>query len=123
MANKMAEKNKRASQEMLPPKPKAKSVETTSVAKSQASKTMQHNAKAKPQAKRPSALQARLRANRFTRFILDAYLELRHKVTWPSVENARNMTIAVVLISAAIGAFLGLVDLGLSQLFFLIAGK
>lgn len=54
-------------------------------------------------------------------FILDAYYELRHKVTWPTFLEARNMTIIVILLSAAIGLVLGMVDLGLYQLFLLIS--
>ena len=49
----------------------------------------------------------RLRTNRYFRFILDAYYELRHKVTWPSFKEARNMTVVVILISAAVGLVLG----------------
>src|SRR5258708_36784972 len=64
---------------------------------------------------------ARWRSNRYVRFVLDAYYELRHKVTWPSFNEARNMTIAVILLSAAIGLLLGAADLGLTQLFFLIS--
>ena len=60
------------------------------------------------------------------RFVLDAYYELRHKVTWPSFNEARNMTIAVLLLSAAVGAVLGAADFGLQHLYFLLihaAGK
>ncbi len=64
---------------------------------------------------------ARWRSNRYVRFVLDAYYELRHKVTWPSFNEARNMTIAGILLSAAIGLLLGAADLGLTQLFFLIS--
>jgi preprotein translocase SecE subunit len=60
---------------------------------------------------------ARIRKNRFGRFILDAYYELRHKVTWPSFEQARNMTIAVILLSAVIGGLLFGLDFGLQKVF------
>jgi len=73
------------------------------------------------ESKSPSPWQVRIRNNRGVRFIFDAYYELRHKVTWPSFNEARNMTIAVVLISAAVGLVLGAVDLGLYQLFILIS--
>jgi preprotein translocase SecE subunit len=84
-------------------------------------------AESKPAARRESrssspTLMARIRSNRFGRFILEAYYELRHKVTWPTFEEARNMTIAVVLISVAIGALIAAVDFGLYQLFLLIIG-
>ena len=69
--------------------------------------------------KAPSAAQ-NLRNNRIVRFFFEAYYELRHKVTWPTFEQARNLTIVVLVLSAALGILLSLVDLGLSQLFFLI---
>jgi preprotein translocase SecE subunit len=74
----------------------------------------------KSQSKDPSSWQVRLRSNRYIRFVLDAYYELRHKVTWPSFNEARNMTIAVILLSAAIGAVLGLADFGLQHLYVLL---
>ena len=70
--------------------------------------------------KAPSATLTRLRNNRAARFLLEAYYELRHKVTWPTLEEARNMTVVVILLSVAIGLILGLADLGLSQLYLLI---
>jgi len=70
-----------------------------------------------------SSLITRLRSNSIGRFIYEAYYELLHKVTWPTFEQARNMTIAVILISGAIGLLLGLVDLGLYQLFLHIVGR
>jgi len=74
----------------------------------------------KSQSRGPSNWQVRLRNNRSIRFVLDAYYELRHKVTWPSFNEARNMTIAVLLLSAAIGALLGLADFGLQHLYVLL---
>ena len=74
----------------------------------------------KSQSKGPSNWQVRLRSNRSIRFVLDAYYELRHKVTWPSFNEARNMTIAVILLSAAVGALLGLADFGLQHLYVLL---
>ncbi len=83
-------------------------------------------ADSKPAARRESksspSLMARVRNNRIGRFILEAYYELRHKVTWPTFEQARNMTIAVIIISAAIGLIIGAADFGLTNLFFLIIG-
>ena len=72
------------------------------------------------QSKGPSNWQVRLRNNRSFRFVLDAYYELRHKVTWPSFNEARNMTIAVILLSAAVGALLGIADYGLQNLYVLL---
>ena len=69
-----------------------------------------------------SSLMARIRRNRIGRFILEAYYELRHKVTWPTFVQARNMTIAVIVISVIIGAIIAAADFGLYQLFLLIIG-
>ena len=74
----------------------------------------------KSQSKGRSSWQVRLRSNRSIRFVLDAYYELRHKVTWPSFNEARNMTIAVILLSAAVGALLGIADYGLQNLYVLL---
>jgi preprotein translocase SecE subunit len=71
--------------------------------------------------KQPSWL-ARFRQNRLGNFVYEAYYELRHKVTWPTFEEARNMTFVVVVLSAVIGAFLAAVDYGLYNLFLLISG-
>ena len=65
----------------------------------------------------------RLRNGRVGRFITEAYYELRHKVTWPTFEEARNMTIVVIIISVVIGGILGLVDYGLYNLFLYISGR
>jgi preprotein translocase SecE subunit len=91
----------------------------------QESKTVRRDNKgsftAKPSsAKGPAKWQIRLRGNRYVRFILDAYYELRHKVTWPTFHEARNMTFVVLLLSAAIGIFLGVVDYGLQSLYILL---
>ena len=89
--------------------------------KVQESKTVRRDNKSSSSSKSPSAMQVRLRNNRYIRFILDAYYELRHKVTWPSFNEARNMTIAVILLSLAVGIILGAADEGLYQLFLLIS--
>ncbi|GCE10885.1 preprotein translocase subunit SecE [Tengunoibacter tsumagoiensis] len=72
--------------------------------------------------KTQSSILAPLRNNKFGRFLIDAYYELRHKVTWPTFLQARNMTVAVVAISVVIGGILALLDLGLFRLFLLITG-
>jgi preprotein translocase SecE subunit len=72
------------------------------------------------ESKGPSTLETRIRNNRIGRFMLEAYYELRHKVTWPTFEEARNMTFVVIGLSVAVGAVLGLADYGLQQLFLLI---
>lgn len=73
------------------------------------------------EARGSTSLATRFRQSRIGRFILEAYYELRHKVTWPTFEEARNMTIAVIVLSAVIGGILALVDFGLVRLFLLIS--
>ena len=73
--------------------------------------------------KKSSSLALRFRNNRIGRFLIEAYYELRHKVTWPTFAEARNMTIAVILLSAAVGGILALADFGLVRLFFLISSN
>ena len=48
--------------------------------------------------------------------------ELR-RVTWPTRQETMRLTIMVIMVSAAVGAFLGFVDLGFSRLFTLILGN
>ena len=74
------------------------------------------------QQQQSSSLWKRIRRIRWVSFVLEAYDELRHKVTWPTFEEARNMTIVVIVLSAAVSAFLALADLGLFKLFQLISG-
>ena len=88
--------------------------------KKQESKAVRRDNKGSSTAKGPSQWQIRLRSNRYVRFILDAYYELRHKVTWPTFHEARNMTFVVLLLSAAIGIFLGVIDYGLQNLYILL---
>ncbi len=65
----------------------------------------------------------RWRNNAVGRFIYDAYYELRHKVTWPTLTEARNMTMVVVALSAVIGGIIALSDYGLHELFIFIVTK
>jgi preprotein translocase subunit SecE len=55
-----------------------------------------------------------LMANPVTRFIVEAYLELR-KVTWPRPDEAWNMTLVVIAMSAFVAILLGVADLGLAK--------
>ncbi len=48
--------------------------------------------------------------------------ELR-RVTWPTREETFRLSIMVIAVAAAIGTFLGVVDLGFSQLFEIILGN
>ena len=65
----------------------------------------------------------RWRNNAVGRFIYDAYYELRHKVTWPTLTEARNMTIVVIALSAVVGGIIALADYGLHELFIFIVTK
>ena len=73
--------------------------------------------------KSSSTMQSSLRKNKYVRFILEAYYELRHKVTWPTFEEARNMTVVVIVLSVIIGIILGIADFGLLHLYKLVAGS
>ena len=136
MANKMAEKKKNAgpgpSRSQTTENAKTRSsdkelpVKSSRVAARDDRKEQATKQESKPvrrETRGPSSLETRFRSSRVGRFVLDAYYELRHKVTWPTFEEARNMTVAVILLSAAVGALLGLVDYGLQHLFFLISGR
>ena len=50
------------------------------------------------------------------RMVGDVASELR-RVTWPSREETMRLTLMVLMISAAIGVFLGLVDMGFARFF------
>ena len=76
----------------------------------------------KRETKQSSGLWKSIRKRRSVTFLIEAYNELRYKVTWPTFQEARNMTIVVILLSAAVSAFLFLADLGLFNLFKLISG-
>lgn len=54
-------------------------------------------------------------------FIGEVFQELR-KVTWPSRQETVRLTVLVIVLSAAMGAFLGLFDWGFSRLFSFLAG-
>jgi preprotein translocase SecE subunit len=86
------------------------------------SKKVESKPAARRESKGSSSLMARIRNNRIGRFMLEAYYELRHKVTWPTFEQARNMTIAVIVISVLVGAIIAAADFGLYKLFLLIIG-
>ena len=54
--------------------------------------------------------------------VTEVYAELRN-VTWPTYEETFRLSVMVIAVAAAIGAFLGVVDLGFSNLFDIILGK
>ena len=56
------------------------------------------------------------------RFVTEVVGELR-RVTWPSREEAMRLTLMVIAVSATIGIFLGLIDMGFARLFDVILGN
>ena len=44
------------------------------------------------------------------RFIREAWQELK-KVNWPTPQQTRNLTVVVIAVSAAVGAYIGFFDL------------
>ena len=80
------------------------------------------NSPAKDETKQPSGRWKRLRNNRAVAFLLASYRELRYKVTWPTFQEARSMTILVISLSAAVSVLLTVEDTGLLKLFQLITG-
>ena len=128
----MADKKKNASQVSQTAEPKAKGVEREkeqSKPSRSAARERQRDERKEKSTRRetkPSSstsLQSSLRKNTYIRFILDSYYELRYKVTWPTFEAARNMTIAVIALSVVVGIILGIADFGLLHLYQLIATK
>lgn len=73
--------------------------------------------------RRESKIAPRWRRNAAGRFMYDAYYELRYKVTWPTLKEAKNMTIVVLALSAVIGGIIALADYGLHELFIFIVTK
>ncbi len=53
--------------------------------------------------------------NRIRRFLDEAWSELK-KVHWPTREQTRNLTVLVFVISAAIGVYITVFDLGFTLL-------
>ena len=56
------------------------------------------------------------------RFFGEVYSELR-RVTWPTREETTRLTVMVLAVAAAVGVFLGLVDIGFSRLMGVILGN
>lgn len=130
MANKMADKKKNAGQgEMVPAsargEEKERSKNTKAVTRERDERKVRESKAVRSSSSsssKQSTASMRFRNNRIVRFAREAYYELRYKVTWPTFQEARNMSFVVIGLSAAIGIFLGLADLGLFQLFKLITG-
>ena len=128
MANKMADKKKNTGQgEVVPAsargEEKERSKNTKAVTRERDErKVRESKAVRSSSSSKQSTASMRFRNNRIVRFAREAYYELRYKVTWPTFQEARNMSFVVIGLSAAIGIFLGLADLGLFQVFKLITG-
>jgi preprotein translocase SecE subunit len=130
VANKMADKKKNAGQgEMVPAsargEEKERSKNTKAVTRERDERKVRESKAVRSSSSsssKQSTASMRFRNNRIVRFAREAYYELRYKVTWPTFQEARNMSFVVIGLSAAIGIFLGLADLGLFQLFKLITG-
>ena len=56
-----------------------------------------------------------------TRFLAESYIELR-KVTWPTRNEAWNLTLLVIAMSALVAIILGIADIGLTHLLTWIVG-
>ena len=57
---------------------------------------------------------------RLIRFTQEAYSELK-KVTWPTPEQTRNLTVLVFVVSAAVGAYIAVFDLLFSRVVAILA--
>ena len=131
VANKMADKKKNASQsEVAESRVRGGEKEQNRNAKAAAreredrrQRETRESKSVKQETRQSSQFQTRLRNNRIVRFVRESYYELRYKVTWPTFQEARNMTLVVIALSAAVGIVLGIADLGLFQLFKLISGR
>ena len=108
MSNKMADKKKNAGQSV------AAESNVRGSEKVQSKST-------KRESKQPPTFWSRFRNYKPVRFVREAYNELRYKVTWPTFQEARNMTFVVIALSAAIALLLWIADLGLTKLFFLFS--
>jgi preprotein translocase SecE subunit len=106
VSNKMADKKKNVSQSV------AAESNVRSSEKVQSRST-------KRESKQPSSFWTRFRNWTPVRYVREAYNELRYKVTWPTFQEARNMTFVVIVLSAVISILLFVADLGLQKLFFL----
>ena len=53
--------------------------------------------------------------SRLRRFIAEAWSELK-KVSWPTREQVRNLTVLVFVVSFAVGVYITVLDFGFSQI-------
>ena len=54
-------------------------------------------------------------------YVREVISELR-KVVWPTREETRRLTVMVIIVAAAVGVFLGAIDLGFTHLVNLFLG-
>jgi preprotein translocase subunit SecE len=74
---------------------------------------------AKKKSKKKTAIKQQSGIRRFYR---ESIGELR-KVTWPTRQEAQNLTIIVILVTFGMSAFLGVVDYLFTRLFAIILGS
>lgn len=102
---------------------KAPAPETIPIKGTKTEARQQSRQETKAASRREPKAPPRWRNNAAGRFIYDAYYELRHKVTWPTLIEARNMTLVVLALSAVVGGIIALADYGLHELFIFIVTK
>jgi preprotein translocase SecE subunit len=59
--------------------------------------------------------------SRFRRFVDEAWSELR-KVSWPTPEQTRNLTVLVFVVSLAVGLYITVLDTVFQRAIALLAG-
>ena len=59
---------------------------------------------------------------RIRRFVEESWSELK-KVTWPTREHTRNLTVLVFIVSAAIGAYIAVFDLIFTRIVAVLAER
>jgi preprotein translocase subunit SecE len=60
--------------------------------------------------------------SRIRRFLDEAWSELK-KVSWPSREQVRNLTVLVFVVSFAVGVYITALDFGFSQIVARLVGQ
>ena len=55
-------------------------------------------------------------ANPVTRYAAESFNELWSNTTWPTMREAWNFTLIVIVMAAVVGVIMGIADLGLTQL-------
>ena len=52
---------------------------------------------------------------RFATFLRESWHEVRHQVTYPSMEEVKGTSVVVVVVTAAFAVFFSLVDLAMAE--------